>query len=414
MREKKNKPEPRVLLPKITIITPSFNQAEYLEECIVSVLAQKYPNLEYIVMDGGSTDGSADIIRRYAHKLTYWQSRADGGQASAINAGFARSSGELMGWLNSDDKLHPHALWKVALQFHRHPSLEWLTSRAALWGETGDVIYIQPGLPHFSRRKHLDLHFNKPFIPQDSTFWRRALWDKAGGMLEPALRLALDTELWVRFFRHANLHVLNALLGGYRLTGKNIAVLGEEELRLQAIAIMKAERRRLAGSDEPSAISAAPCGDAMVSQLPKVLESTRRELDDFMVACGVAPMVNWAPCWHGYFKGLSALLKGSFAEGQFEVVAFIAGEIAYFDGVDVEQIGVVRQQLQSMLHALTEILQLNDEGSRLLAAGDTLAALRNFHAALSLSPSHKDPITLTNLGACFAQAESIADAERFF
>src|SRR5881394_195745 len=107
--------------PKISIVTPSFNQGQFLEETILSVLDQNYPDLEYVVIDGGSTDGSADIIRRYASRLSSWCSERDEGQSHAIAKGFARCSGEILGWLNSDDVLLPGALAEVAAYFEAHP-----------------------------------------------------------------------------------------------------------------------------------------------------------------------------------------------------------------------------------------------------------------------------------------------------
>src|SRR5881396_2686502 len=110
----------------ISIVTPSYNQAAFLEETIRSVLLQGYPNLEYIVIDGGSTDGSVEIIKRYEKHLSYWQSEPDGGQYDAISQGFARTSGDLMAWLNSDDMLHRNALWSMARLFTQFPQIEWL------------------------------------------------------------------------------------------------------------------------------------------------------------------------------------------------------------------------------------------------------------------------------------------------
>src|SRR6185369_4878244 len=107
--------------PKITIVTPSFNQGRWIEQTIRSVLDQGYPNLEYIVLDGGSTDGSSEIIERYAGSLAFWASEPDGGQAAAINRGFARATGSLLGWINSDDLLEPGALALLAAEHRATP-----------------------------------------------------------------------------------------------------------------------------------------------------------------------------------------------------------------------------------------------------------------------------------------------------
>ena len=128
------------MLPRITCVTPSLNQGQFLEECIRSILGQGYPNLEYIVMDGGSRDGSVEIIRRYEASLAHWESRPDGGQYAAITAGFRRASGDILCWLNSDDKLPPRAFWKVAYVFTRWPEVEWITGRATMWGHDGGLV----------------------------------------------------------------------------------------------------------------------------------------------------------------------------------------------------------------------------------------------------------------------------------
>src|SRR5919112_5052179 len=107
--------------PKISVITPSFNQGRYIESTIKSVLDQGYPNLEYIIMDGGSRDGSKEIIQRYSDRLAHWNSEPDGGQTDALAKGFGRAAGEIMGWLCSDDLLEPHALREVAEKFVRNP-----------------------------------------------------------------------------------------------------------------------------------------------------------------------------------------------------------------------------------------------------------------------------------------------------
>jgi glycosyltransferase involved in cell wall biosynthesis len=200
----------------MAIVTPSFNQRAYLEECIDSVLSQNYPHLEYVIMDGGSTDGSVDIIKKYEKHLTGWESRPDGGHYSAINEGFRRCSGDIMSWLNSDDKYHPGALWLVSDAFGSFPDIDWLMGSPTGWDEHGKVLYFSKTPPLWSREKYLRGEIGPPHIQQESTFWRRRLWEKAGGRLDTSFSLAADTDLWARFFRHAALHTLHAPLGGFR------------------------------------------------------------------------------------------------------------------------------------------------------------------------------------------------------
>lgn len=202
--------------PKISIVTPSFNQAEYLEECIESILSQNYPNLEYIIMDGGSTDGSVDIIKKYEKHLAYWQSKPDGGQYQAINEGFRRSSGEIMCWLNSDDKLHSGALHQVELAFRAMPQTEWITGRPTAWDDQGRLITVFDHVPSWSLERLLYHGKDDYYIQQESTFWRRSLWDRAGGGLDTNWQLAADFELWCRFFNYSELTGVDALFGGFR------------------------------------------------------------------------------------------------------------------------------------------------------------------------------------------------------
>ncbi|WP_445241047.1 glycosyltransferase [Microcoleus vaginatus] len=207
-------------LPKISIVTPSFNQGEYLEECIDSVLSQGYPNLEYVIMDGGSTDGSVEIIKKYEKHLNYWQSQPDGGQYAGINQGFAKTNGEIMAWINSDDKYHPDAFLKVAAAFNKYPQMEWLMGRPNAWdGLNGNAQFIAEYEPQWSREFLLGKTWKScgQWIQQESTFWKRCLWNKAGGQLQldPPMVTA-DFELWVRFSRHAQLYFIDTLLGGAR------------------------------------------------------------------------------------------------------------------------------------------------------------------------------------------------------
>ncbi|MGV3774787.1 MAG: glycosyltransferase family 2 protein [Verrucomicrobiales bacterium] len=204
-------------------MTPSWNQARFIEETIDSILSQSYPNLEYIIIDGGSTDGSVDIIKKYSHRLAYWQSQKDGGQYHAIQEGFKRSSGEIMAWVNSDDKLLPWSLQTVGEVFASQSSVEWLTSLFPFgWEESGKAATCrategysadQFWLGHFLPGREKEGYFA---IQQESTFWRRSLWDRTGG-LDLSVKLAGDFDLWARFFKAgATLHGVGVPLGGFR------------------------------------------------------------------------------------------------------------------------------------------------------------------------------------------------------
>lgn len=134
-------------LPKISIVTPSYNQAQFLEETILSVLKQDYPNLEYIIMDGGSTDGSVDIIRKYEDKLAYWVSKPDKGQADAIYRGFEKSTGEILGWINSDDYYLPGAFNAVGRFFQLKPTTKFLVGNVLIVDSKGKFIYHKYNFP---------------------------------------------------------------------------------------------------------------------------------------------------------------------------------------------------------------------------------------------------------------------------
>lgn len=195
-----------VSLPRITIVTPSFNQAAYLEATIRSVLDQNYPNLEYIIIDGGSTDGSVDIIREYQNRLAYWTSEADDGQYHAINKGFSVSTGEILGWINSDDFLLPNALSTIAGQFQSLPEVEWLTSRTIVTCDEWGVMSCY-GVAGASRQGWSET-CQRTFIQQESTFWTRDLFDRACGLQIPTTHShAADQELWLEFFSCADLYL---------------------------------------------------------------------------------------------------------------------------------------------------------------------------------------------------------------
>lgn len=201
--------------PRISIITPNFNQAEFLEQTIVSVLNQNYPNLEYIIIDGGSTDGSVDIIRKYENRLSYWISEPDNGMYYALQKGFIISTGEIMGWINSDDILHKNSLFIIASLFENNPLVNWIQGYPNVINENGTIIFERE--PRYKVGPFLLKHYNDwIFVQQESTFWRRKLWEKAGSEISVNYKFAGDFELWMRFFNFDNLYITKAYIGAFR------------------------------------------------------------------------------------------------------------------------------------------------------------------------------------------------------
>jgi glycosyl transferase family 2 len=214
-------------LPKITLVTPVRNSARYIEQTIQSVLAQNYPNLEYFIIDGGSTDGTLDIVRKYESHISGWISEPDNGMYDALNKGFARTTGEIMGWISATDKLHTGGLSVVGSVFRdTPPAVEWITGRATAFNEEGMTVAVFD-IPRWSRYRFL-AGANR-YIQQESTYWRRSLWEKAGSRTESSCRNGADFELWVRFFRHAKLYPVDALIGGFRVHGDSLGLTNLEE-----------------------------------------------------------------------------------------------------------------------------------------------------------------------------------------
>ncbi len=207
------------MYPKISIITPTFNQGAYIEECIKSILDQGYPNLEYIIIDGGSTDNTVEVIKKYQQQISYWISEKDAGMYDALNKGFKKSTGSIMGWLNSDDILHRKSLFTIAEIFNTLPEAQWVQGYPTLIDKEGRILSHQ----HSRFNKYdffLKEYHDGSFIQQESTFWKRQLWEKAGSYISTNYKYAGDFELWMRFFTKDKLYTTPAMIGAFRYRGE--------------------------------------------------------------------------------------------------------------------------------------------------------------------------------------------------
>lgn len=199
--------------PRITLVTPSYNQGQYLEETIRSVLLQGYPNLEYVVMDGGSSDASSSIIKKYAPWLSYWVSEKDGGQAAAINTAFARASGQILGWVNSDDALLPNALFTVARKFLQNPQWQLLFGEGYFIDDSSKVLercyWVRPWNP--------EQFLTQDSILQPAAFWRAELWAQTGP-LDTHYHWGFDWDWFIRASRFVQPQQLSDYLALARIT----------------------------------------------------------------------------------------------------------------------------------------------------------------------------------------------------
>lgn len=228
--------------PRITVVTPSYNQGRFLQACMRSVLGQQYPNLEYIVIDGGSTDGSVEIIKSFEKDLAYWVSEPDAGHYDALNKGFRHATGDVFAWLNSDDMYTPWAFAVVADIFRRLPEVQWLSTIYPLFWNEADAATLCTELRGFDRLAVLRRGIG---VQQESTFWRRSLWERAGGALDASFKLAGDLNLWARFWEHAELYGVAVPLGGIRRHGSQRHVKHFEEYMVEADVIARRYGLRL-------------------------------------------------------------------------------------------------------------------------------------------------------------------------
>jgi glycosyltransferase involved in cell wall biosynthesis len=186
------------LLPKITIVTPSFNHGQFIEDTIKSIIDQGYPNLEYFVIDGGSNDGTVSILEKYDEHINFWTSAPDKGQAAAINKGFAMASGEILAWLNSDDTYEPGVLAEVAKAFQQNPDVDVMSGRCRIWyGDSRNKLIAPSPLRCFDDFLKIRTNWmNDRLIVQPEAFFRRKAFEKVGRIREE-LFYCFDTCMWM-------------------------------------------------------------------------------------------------------------------------------------------------------------------------------------------------------------------------
>ncbi len=211
--------EPLPNLPKVSIVTPSFNQAKYLEESIQSVLAQDYPNIEYIIVDGGSKDNSVEIIKKYEDRLAWWVSEKDKGHADGLNKGFSHATGEILAWLNSDDTYSPTAVSEAVAYLKENPDVGMVYGDANLTNESGEVV----GRFASKQTSYRAMLRGSVHIPQATTFWRADLWRQVGP-LDLSLFFAFDYDLWVKLAKVSRIAYVPKLWANFRLhdLGKSV------------------------------------------------------------------------------------------------------------------------------------------------------------------------------------------------
>lgn len=244
--------------PKITIVTPGLNQAEFLEEAITSVLSQDYPNLEYIIIDGGSRDDSVEIIKKYQDEITYWVSEPDRGQSHALNKGLTQAQGEIFSFLNADDFLCPGALQAVAEYFAGHPDCDVIYGRCLQVDKNGRALNSHQGRVRglMEMLAVWDHWFKGEYLISPEVFMRTDAVKSVGGFREE-IDLVMDYELWLRLLAHGcRFHAIDAQLAGFRYHDSaksaqphqpTTAVIGvvEEYLRRESLPIPPSVRLQL-------------------------------------------------------------------------------------------------------------------------------------------------------------------------
>lgn len=200
--------------PLVSIITPSYNQANFLERTILSVLNQDYSNIEYIIMDGGSTDGSLEIIKKYSYRLKQWKSEKDLGQTDAINKGFSIAQGEIFAWINSDDTYEYNAVSEAVDYLTDHPEIGMVYGDCNFIDSDDEVI----GKFNAKQTDYEKLKTGFVHIPQQASFWRAELWHRVAP-LDTSIYFAMDYDLWLRFSKISKITYYPKLWANFRLHG---------------------------------------------------------------------------------------------------------------------------------------------------------------------------------------------------
>jgi len=221
----------------IAVVVPSYNQAAFLEETLRSLFYQRHPRLAVYVVDGGSTDGSAELIRRYQSHLTYWVSEPDRGQSDALNKGFAHTSEDWLGWLNSDDLLLPGALQALEDAIIRHPEESWFAGAGWFIDALGQRIrpYRAPAQTCWAQDF---VPWTDKWFAQPGCFFSRKLYQTAGGFLREDLHYAMDLDLWLRMGQHAPMRPLEFEMGAYRLHDKSKTISQRPAMEREVVQVL--------------------------------------------------------------------------------------------------------------------------------------------------------------------------------
>ena len=221
--------------PKISIVTPSYNQGQYIEDTILSVIEQSYPNLEYIIIDGGSTDNTVEIIKKYEKYIFYWVSEPDGGQGNAINKGLVKCTGDIFNWVNSDDLLSPKSLFLVSHYFQQYP-IKVLAGYRRRFSDKNKLFPIDKKLDRVKLGKDTeDTLLNNHFIQLPTFFSLNSIVSLNG--VNPTFSYVMDSELWLRFLlKHGQQSVMtiNESLGYFRLHAKSKTVGHAQKFKIEA------------------------------------------------------------------------------------------------------------------------------------------------------------------------------------